>query len=169
MPKTFYLTTPLYYVNAKPHLGHAYTTLVADTLARWHRQRAEDVFLLTGTDEHGEKIAQAAQAQGLSPKAFADRTSQTFRSLWKDLGISYDYFIRTTDPEHQRIVQQVWKNLNLNWNWELTPSGIASLARPISGRAKWIPPNRFVRIAEGRWPKSKRKTIFFRWKSTGGG
>ena len=110
-PKVFYLTTPLYYVNAKPHLGHAYTTIVADTLARWHRQRGEEVFLLTGTDEHGEKVAQAAKAQGMDPKTFADQTSQTFRSLWKDLGISYDHFIRTTDPQHQRIVQQVLEKL----------------------------------------------------------
>ena len=106
MPDSFYLTTPLYYVNAKPHLGHAYTTVVADCLARAHRQRGEDVFLLTGTDEHGEKIAQAAQAKGISPKAFADKTSETFRSLWKDLGISYDFFIRTTDPGHVRTVQE---------------------------------------------------------------
>ena len=107
MARPFYLTTPLYYVNAKPHLGHAYTTVVADCLARARRQRGDDVFLLTGTDEHGEKIAQAAQAKGISPKAFADETSQTFKSLWKELGISYDYFIRTTDPQHERIVQRV--------------------------------------------------------------
>ncbi len=106
MPKPFYLTTPLYYVNAKPHLGHAYTTVVADCLARAHRQRGEEVFLLTGTDEHGEKIAQAAKAAGVSPKAFVDETAQTFKSLWKMLGISYDHFIRTTDPEHVRGVQQ---------------------------------------------------------------
>lgn len=112
MAEAFYLTTPLYYVNAKPHIGHAYTTVVADTLARAHRQRGEEVFLLTGTDEHGEKIAQAAEAQGLSPKAFADQTSGTFRSLWKMLGISYDHFIRTTDPEHERITQRVLETLH---------------------------------------------------------
>ncbi len=111
MPKHFYLTTPLYYVNAKPHLGHAYTSVVADCLARWHRQQGEDVFLLTGTDEHGEKIAQAAQAQGLSPKAFADKTSETFRTLWEKLGVSYNDFIRTTDPAHQHVVQQVLEKL----------------------------------------------------------
>ncbi len=106
MADLFYLTTPLYYVNARPHLGHAYTTVVADCLARARRQRGDEVFLLTGTDEHGEKIAQAAQAQGLSPKEFADKTSETFRSLWNLLGISYNHFIRTTDPEHVRGVQQ---------------------------------------------------------------
>jgi len=112
MPERFYLTTPLYYVNAKPHIGHAYTTIVADCLARFHRQRGKEVFLLTGTDEYGEKIAQAAQAQGLSPQAFADQTSQTFRNLWKSLNVSYDHFIRTTDPEHIRIVQQVLSQLH---------------------------------------------------------
>ena len=110
--KVLYLTTPLYYVNAKPHLGHAYTSIVADCLARAHRQRGEDLFLLTGTDEHGEKIAQAAQAQGISPQAFADRTSEIFRSLWRDLRISYDHFIRTTDPSHERIVQRVLTTLH---------------------------------------------------------
>ena len=110
-PKRFYLTTPLYYVNAKPHLGHAYTSVVADCIARWHRQQGEEVFLLTGTDEHGEKIAQAAQAQGISPKDFTDKTSETFRTLWEKLGVSYDYFIRTTDPAHQQVVQQVLEKL----------------------------------------------------------
>ena len=81
MTDVFYLTTPLYYVNAKPHIGHAYTTVVADTLARAHRQRGEEVFLLTGTDEHGEKVAQAAKAQGVSPKEFSDKTSGIFLSL----------------------------------------------------------------------------------------
>ncbi len=111
MAKPFYLTTPLYYVNAKPHIGHAYTTVVADTLARAHRQRGEMVFLLTGTDEHGEKISQAAQGQGISPKEFVDRNSDTFHSLWKLLNISYDKFIRTSDPAHQVIVQKVLEKL----------------------------------------------------------
>ncbi len=111
MAEPFYLTTPLYYVNAKPHLGHAYTTMVADTFARWHRQRGDDVFLLTGTDEHGQKIAQAAETQGISPKEFADKTSETFRSLWEKLGISYDHFIRTTDHQHKKAVQTALEKL----------------------------------------------------------
>ena len=114
MPKPFYLTTPLYYVNAKPHLGHAYTTIVADMLARAHRQRGESVFLLTGTDEHGEKITQSAKAKGMEPKAFVDETSKTFRSLWGTLGISYDHFIRTTDPAHKAVVQKVLVRLKEN-------------------------------------------------------
>ncbi len=111
MAKPFYLTTPLYYVNARPHIGHAYTTVVADCLARAHRQRGEMVFLLTGTDEHGEKIEQAAKSKGISAKEFVDQTSDTFRSLWKGLEISYDHFIRTSDPAHQLLVQKVLERL----------------------------------------------------------
>ncbi len=111
MGKPFYLTTPLYYVNAKPHIGHAYTTVVADCLARLHRQQGEDVFLLTGTDEHGEKVDQAARAAGLSAKAFSEKTSETFRALWKRLNISFDHFIRTTDPAHEKTVQAVLERI----------------------------------------------------------
>jgi methionyl-tRNA synthetase len=112
MSESFYVTTPLYYVNAQPHLGHAYTTVIADALARWHRQHGESVFFLTGTDEHGEKIAQAAHAQGVSPQTFADRASQWFRSLWASLGISYDRFIRTTEPQHVEVVRKVLEVLH---------------------------------------------------------
>ncbi len=112
MPKAYYVTTPLYYVNAAPHIGHSYTTVAVDVLARYHRLKGEDVFFLTGTDEHGEKIAQAAAAAGLSPKAFADRASGTFKSLWPLLGIDgYTRFIRTTDPDHEATVQAVLERL----------------------------------------------------------
>ena len=111
MPKPFYLTTPLYYVNARPHIGHAYTTIAADCLARWHRQWGQEVFLLTGTDEHGEKIAQAASDRKLSPAAFVEEGSLAFRALWEKFGISYDRFIRTTDPDHQGVVQKVLERL----------------------------------------------------------
>jgi len=102
----FSLTTPIYYVNSDPHLGHAYTTVAADALARHHRQRGEDVFFLTGTDEHGAKVAQAAAAAGLSPKEFCDRVSARFRDLVERLEASNDFFIRTTDPEHEAFVQR---------------------------------------------------------------
>jgi len=107
-----YLTTPLYYVNAQPHLGHTYTTVVADTLKRYHRSRGREVFLLTGTDEHGDKIAQAAAADGKDPKTYADRISEIFRATWNECGIGYDHFIRTTDEYHKatvhRILQQIY-------------------------------------------------------------
>ena len=97
---SFYVTTPIYYVNAAPHLGHAYTTIAADVLARHHRQRGEEVFFLTGTDEHGEPVADAAHALGVEPQQLADRNSERFRALAPRIGASNDFFIRTTDPQH---------------------------------------------------------------------
>jgi methionyl-tRNA synthetase len=104
---SFYVTTPIYYVNAAPHLGHAYTTIAADVLARHHRQRGEDVFFLTGTDEHGEPVADAAHAQGVDPQELADRNAERFKALAPLIGASNDFFIRTTDPQHMTKVQEV--------------------------------------------------------------
>jgi methionyl-tRNA synthetase len=104
---SFYVTTPIYYVNAAPHLGHAYTTIAADVLARHHRQRGEEVFFLTGTDEHGEPVADAAHALGVEPQELADRNSERFRALAPRIEATNDFFIRTTDPEHMRVVQEV--------------------------------------------------------------
>jgi methionyl-tRNA synthetase len=103
----FYITTPIYYVNAEPHIGHAYTTIVADVINRFHKMLGSKTFFLTGTDEHGDKIAQAARAEGIPPKAYADRISGLFRQIWPKLGIDYDKFIRTTDSEHMKTVQYV--------------------------------------------------------------
>jgi methionyl-tRNA synthetase len=108
---TFYLTTPIYYVNATPHLGHAYTTLLADAMARYRRLRGDDVFLLTGTDEHGDNIAQVAAKAGVSPQAYADRISAEFRKTWDELGITHDRFIRTTDADHTAVVQKILQRL----------------------------------------------------------
>jgi len=108
---SFYITTPIYYVNAEPHLGHAYTTVVADTVARFKRLQGEEVFFLTGTDEHGDKIVQAAEKRGLSPKEYVDRMSRAFRDTWPLLNISYSRFIRTTDAEHKRVVQLVLQKI----------------------------------------------------------
>jgi methionyl-tRNA synthetase len=104
---SFYVTTPIYYVNAAPHLGHAYTTIAADVLARHHRQRSEEVFFLTGTDEHGEPVADAAHALGVSPQELADRNSERFKALAPKIDASNDFFIRTTDAEHEAMVQQI--------------------------------------------------------------
>src|SRR5438270_8415313 len=104
---SFYITTPIYYVNAQPHLGHAYTTIATDVLARHMRQRGEDVFFLTGTDEHGEPVADAARAQGLEPKELADRNAERFQALMPRLEASNDFFIRTSDPRHEKRVQEV--------------------------------------------------------------
>ena len=103
----YYLTTPIYYVNAKPHLGHAYTTIVSDALARWHRMLGDDVYFLTGTDEHGLKIQQAADAAGTSPKEFADSIAPLFQQAWQRLNISNDDFIRTTEQRHRIGVQKL--------------------------------------------------------------
>jgi len=106
-----YITTPLYYVNAEPHLGHTYTTVAADTLKRYWQSIGYEVFLLTGTDEHGDKIAQAAAANNTSPKEYADRISALFRSTWDACGIAYDHFIRTTDDYHKRYVQSILQKI----------------------------------------------------------
>ena len=108
----FYITTPIYYVNADPHIGHAYTTIMADIIARHHRQRGDDVFFLTGTDEHGAKIAQSAERAGRAPKDHADALSQRFRDLGGVLNSTHDFFIRTTDPEHEAAVARIVAGLH---------------------------------------------------------
>ena len=107
----FYLTTPIYYVNDRPHLGHAYTTIVADAMARYRRLSGDDVWLLTGTDEHGDKIAQAAAKAGVTPQAMADQNSAAFRATWQALGIRYDDYIRTTEERHKKVVQAILQKL----------------------------------------------------------
>jgi methionyl-tRNA synthetase len=107
----FFITTPIYYINAEPHLGHAYTTLVADAVARAHRLRGDDVFFLTGTDEHGQKVERAAQKAGVDVHAFADRVSQAFRDILPVLNVSNDDFIRTTEPRHYEAAQTLWRRV----------------------------------------------------------
>ncbi len=109
--KAFYITTPIYYVNAKPHLGHAYTTIVADVIRRFHRMKGIPTFFLTGTDEHGDKIVRAAQKENLTPKVYVDKISQCFKDLWPILNISNDKFIRTTEPYHIKVVQDVLQKI----------------------------------------------------------
>jgi methionyl-tRNA synthetase len=109
--KKFYLTTPIYYVNARPHIGHAYSTIAADVIARRHRLLGDDTFFLTGTDEHGQKVQRSAEKAGILPQQFADQVSATFENLWKRMGITNDDYIRTTDARHKRGVQKLWKLL----------------------------------------------------------
>src|SRR6185295_15297017 len=101
----FYITTPIYYVNATPHIGHAYTTIAVDILARHHRQRGDDTFFLTGTDEHGTNIPRVAAEAGLEVKEFVDRNAAAFQEMTKRINASNDFFIRTTDPRHEAAVQ----------------------------------------------------------------
>ncbi|NGZ60929.1 MAG: methionine--tRNA ligase, partial [Nitrospira sp. LK265] len=109
---TFYITTPIYYVNDVPHIGHAYTTVAADVLARYWRLRGCEVFFLTGLDEHGQKVQQAAAKAGIDPQVHCDKLAPQFETLWKKLSISNNAFIRTTDPEHTSIVQQYLNKLH---------------------------------------------------------
>lgn len=108
----FYITTPIYYVNDVPHIGHAYTTIAADTLARYHRLLGDPVFFLTGTDEHGQKVEKAASERGMTPQAHADRMTVNFKQLWEKLEITHDAFIRTTDREHAAVVQDLLRKLH---------------------------------------------------------
>ena len=115
----FYCTTPIYYVNDAPHIGHAYTTVIADAVARWHRLLGDDVLFLTGTDEYGLKNKQAADALGLHPQELADRNSPRFRQAWDELDIAYDDFIRTTEPRHTVAVQKFLQAIYDNGDIEL--------------------------------------------------
>ena len=111
MSTPYYVTTPIYYVNDAPHIGHAYTTLACDTLARFKRLDGFDVKFLTGTDEHGQKVEKSAQAGNLDPKTFTDKVSQNFRDLAAHMNFSNDDFIRTTEDRHKKAAQALWKKL----------------------------------------------------------
>ncbi|QBL93095.1 Methionine--tRNA ligase [Komagataeibacter saccharivorans] len=114
MTRRYYVTTPIYYVNGAPHIGHAYTSVAADVIARFKRLAGFDVFFLTGTDEHGQKVEQAAQTAGMEPIAFADRVAADFRDMYDTMAISYDDFIRTTEPRHAEGASALWKRLEEN-------------------------------------------------------
>ena len=111
MSKPFYVTTPIYYVNDRPHIGHTYTTVLADVIARFHRMRGEQVYFLTGTDEHGQKVEKAAAARGITPKQLADEVVANYTELWKQMGMTHFRFIRTTDQDHRDQVQRLFKRL----------------------------------------------------------
>ena len=114
MNKKFYITTPIYYVNARPHIGHAYTTIACDTIARRQRMLGADTYFLTGTDEHGQKIERAAEAAGKTPQEYTDEVSAQFRALWKRMGITNDDFIRTTEERHTKRVQELFRRIRDN-------------------------------------------------------
>lgn len=111
MSKPFYVTTPIYYVNDRPHIGHTYTTVLADVIARFHRMRGEQVYFLTGTDEHGQKVEKAAAARSITPKQLADEVVANYTELWKQMGMTHFRFIRTTDEDHKAQVQRLFKRL----------------------------------------------------------
>jgi methionyl-tRNA synthetase len=148
----FSVTTPIYYVNSDPHLGHAYTTVAGDVLARHRRRMGERVFFLTGTDEHGVNVARAAEAAGLPPKEFCDRVSARFRALSEALGSSHDFFIRTTDPEHERRVQAFVQLLKDRGElYEGTYSGLyCSACEVFYAESELIQPGNFCRLHPNR-------------------
>jgi methionyl-tRNA synthetase len=112
MPKSFYVTTPIYYVNDAPHIGHAYTTVAGDVLTRWHRQRGESVMFLTGTDEHGTKVQLKAEENGVTPKQWVDRlVGAHWKPVLDTVDVANDDFIRTTEDRHRRGVQRFWEVL----------------------------------------------------------
>ena len=111
MNKHYYITTPIYYINDVPHIGHAYTTIAADIMARYKSICGFDVFFLTGTDEHGQKVEKAAEQQGISPKELAERTVHRFSDLWETLNISNTGFIRTTEERHRKVVQYIFEKV----------------------------------------------------------
>ena len=160
---TYYITTPIYYVNAEPHLGHAYTTIAADVASRHARQRGEDTFFLTGTDEHGAKVAQAAAAAGLEPKAWADPMAERFRELARALDAEYDFFIRTTDPEHEQFVQRFVEVLRERGHlFEGSYSGLYCTACEQFYREEELVDGRFCpqHGTEPEW--TEEKNLFFR-------
>ena len=112
--KTFYITTPIYYVNDEPHIGHAYTTILADVISRAQKIQGNDVFFLTGTDEHGQKVEKASQLSSSNPQEFVDKMSQNFKDLIPVLGCEIDDFIRTTEDRHKTAAQHLWKKLEDN-------------------------------------------------------
>ena len=111
MKKNFYITTPIYYPSGKPHMGHAYSSIIADFFARFKRIQGKNVFFLTGTDEHGQKIAESAAKAKMEPQAFVDMMTQKFKELWPELHIEPDQFIRTTEERHKQIVQQILQQI----------------------------------------------------------
>ncbi|MBV9088270.1 MAG: class I tRNA ligase family protein, partial [Acidobacteriaceae bacterium] len=114
MADKFYITTPIYYVNARPHIGHAYTTIVCDAIARRQRMLGVDTWFLTGTDEHGQKIERSAAEQGISPQELTNRISSEFRALWDRMNITYNDFIRTTEERHKLGVQELFRRIRDN-------------------------------------------------------
>ena len=114
LPEKFYITTPIYYVNARPHLGHAYTTIVCDAVARWHRMHGVDTYFLTGTDEHGVNVERSAAAAGVPPQQWVDGIAAEYRALWQRMGITHDDFIRTTEDRHKHGVQEFFRVLQRN-------------------------------------------------------
>ena len=160
---SFYLTTPIYYASGEPHIGHAYTTILADVIARYRRRAGQDVLFLTGTDEHGQKIQEAAAEQGLSPLELCDLMAGRFEEAWGDLGISHDRFIRTTEADHRAVVTALLERLRDNGHiYEAEYAGWYSVGQERYFTEKEIGPDRVDPIAGGPVQRIREKNYFFR-------
>ena len=160
---SFYLTTPIYYASGEPHVGHAYTTILADVLARYRRRAGQDVLFLTGTDEHGQKIQEAASQQEMSPADLCDLMAGRFRSAWTELNISHDRFIRTTEPEHKAVVSAVLERLRDNGLvYEGEYVGWYSVSQERYFTEKEVGPERRDPVAGGPVERIREKNYFFR-------
>ena len=160
---SFYLTTPIYYASGEPHIGHAYTTILADVIARYRRRAGQDVLFLTGTDEHGQKIQEAAAEQGMSPLELCDLMAGRFEEAWGDLGISHDRFIRTTEAEHRAVVTALLERLRDNgFIYEAEYAGWYSVGQERYFTEKEIGPDRVDPIAGGPVQRIREKNYFFR-------
>ena len=163
MVSSFYLTTPIYYASGEPHLGHAYTTILADVIARYRRRAGQDVLFLTGTDEHGQKIQEAAAEQGMSPLELCDLMAGRFEEAWEELGISHDRFIRTTEAEHGAVVAALLERLQDNGHiYEAEYAGWYSVGQERYFTEKEIGPDRVDPIAGGPVQRIREKNWFFR-------
>ena len=160
MSKKFYITTPIYYVNARPHIGHAYTTIACDTIARRQRMLGDDTYFLTGTDEHGQKIERAAQAAGKTPQQFADEVSGEFRALWKRMGMTNDDFIRTTEDRHKKRVQELFRTHSARTATSTRARTPASIASPT--RCTWMARSRAIPVPKcGRITETVHEENYF--------
>ena len=160
---SFYLTTPIYYASGEPHIGHAYTTILADVIARYRRRAGRDVLFLTGTDEHGQKIQEAAAAQGMSPLELCDLMADRFEAAWVELGISHDRFIRTTEAEHGAVVTALLERLRDRGHiYEAEYSGWYSVGQERYFTKKEIGPGRVDPIAGEPVERIREKNWFFR-------
>lgn len=159
----FFLSTPIYYASGEPHLGHAYTTILADVLARYRRSAGDDVLFLTGTDEHGQKIQEAAAAQGVTPLELCDVMAGRFEAAWQEMGISHDRFIRTTEPEHIAVVTALLERLYDEGHiYEAEYAGWYSVGQERYFTEKEIGPDRVDPIAGGPVERIREKNYFFR-------
>ncbi len=160
---SFYLTTPIYYASGEPHIGHAYTTVLADALARYRRRRGDDVLFVTGTDEHGQKIQEAAQEREMEPIELCDLMARSFGRAWTELGISNDRFIRTTEPEHGRVVAALLERLRSeDLLYESDYVGWYSVGQERYFTEKEVGPERVDPIAKGPVQKIRETNCFFR-------